>query len=255
MPPRAPPAPSSSGVKPLQLAPATTPDAGRKSPSAAAAAPVAAAPRAAPKPPAAGGGTERRISKMSESEIQAKLRQVTSPADPTRLYTRIKKVGQGASGSVYVAKMNETGEKVAIKQMDLTQQPRKELIVNEILVMRESLRAWAHRRRRSSRCPDANIVNYRDSYLVKQTELWVVMDYMEGGALTDVIDNHALEEDQIACISREVLTPSGAPTHRADLCRPRTPPREANHPSRHQERQRPARRLGSRQDQCVPAFC
>lgn len=80
---------------------------------------------------------------MSESEIQAKLRQVTSPADPTRLYTRIKKVGQGASGSVYVAKMNETGEKVAIKQMDLTQQPRKELIVNEILVMRESLRASA----------------------------------------------------------------------------------------------------------------
>ena len=86
---------------------------------------------------------------MSESEIQAKLRQVTSPADPTRLYTRIKKVGQGASGSVYVAKMNETGEKVAIKQMDLTQQPRKELIVNEILVMRESLRASAHAQRSS----------------------------------------------------------------------------------------------------------
>lgn len=84
---------------------------------------------------------------MSESEILAKLREVTSPNDPTKLYTRIKKVGQGASGSVYVAKIIETGEKVAIKQMDLAQQPRKELIVNEILVMRESQRAWkdAHR--------------------------------------------------------------------------------------------------------------
>lgn len=51
---------------------------------------------------------------------------------------------------------------------------------------------------------DANIVNFRQSYLVKQTELWVVMDYMEAGALTDVIDNHTLEEDQIACICREV---------------------------------------------------
>lgn len=136
------------------------------------------------------GGGDRRISKMTEAEIQAKLRQVTSPEDPTRMYTKIKKVGQGASGSVYVAKINETGEKVAIKQMDLAAQPRKELIVNEILVMKESRHD--------------NIVNFRDSFLLRGSELWVVMDYMEGGALTDVIDNHSLEEDQISCICREV---------------------------------------------------
>lgn len=127
---------------------------------------------------------------MTESEIQAKLRQVTSPSDPHRAYQRIKKVGQGASGSVYVAKIIETGEKVAIKIMDLAAQPRKELIINEILVMKESRHD--------------NIVNFRDSYLVKSTELWVVMDYMEGGALTDVIDNHTLEEDQISAICQEV---------------------------------------------------
>ena len=151
--------------------------------------PRSAAANTAVKSPNSG---ERRISKMTESEIQAKLRQVTSPLDPSRIYTRIKKVGQGASGSVYVAKINETGEKVAIKQMDLANQPRKELIVNEILVMKESRHD--------------NIVNFRESYLVKQTELWVVMDYMEGGALTDVIDNHTLEEDQISCICKEVCS-------------------------------------------------
>ena len=43
-----------------------------------------------------------------------------------------------ASGQVYVAKTLATGKKVAIKQMDLSNQPRKELIVNEILVMKES---------------------------------------------------------------------------------------------------------------------
>jgi protein-serine/threonine kinase len=43
-----------------------------------------------------------------------------------------------ASGHVYVAKTLAIGSKVAIKEMDLSHQPRKELIVNEILVMKES---------------------------------------------------------------------------------------------------------------------
>ena len=79
---------------------------------------------------------------------------------------------------------------VAIKEMDLSNQPRKELIVNEILVMKES--------------QHPNIVNFLNSYLVKNNELWVVMEFMEGGALTDIIENNNLEEDQIACISLEV---------------------------------------------------
>ena len=127
---------------------------------------------------------------MTEAQITQKLRSVVSPADPSKLYSKIKKVGQGASGSVYVAKHLENGNKVAIKQMDLAAQPRKELIVNEILVMKDSIHP--------------NIVNFLESYLVKNTELWVVMEYMEGGALTDVIDNNTLEEDQISGICFEV---------------------------------------------------
>lgn len=133
---------------------------------------------------------ERRISGMSEAQIMTKLRSVCSPQDPNTLYSKIKKVGQGASGSVYVAKVLATGSKVAIKQMDLSHQPRKELIVNEILVMKES--------------QHPNIVNFLDSFLVKGAELWVVMEFMEGGALTDVIDSNSLEEDQISSISNEV---------------------------------------------------
>jgi protein-serine/threonine kinase len=79
--------------------------------------------------------------------------------------------------------------KVAIKQMDLAHQPRKELIVNEILVMKES--------------QHPNIVNFLDSYLVKQNELWVIMEFMEGGALTDVIDNNTMTEQQIATVCLE----------------------------------------------------
>ncbi|CCO30190.1 hypothetical protein BN14_04214 [Rhizoctonia solani AG-1 IB] len=140
------------------------------------------------KPKATTTAAERRISTMTESQIMDKLRSVVSKEDPKALYSTIRKVGQGASGHVFVAKKLSDGQKVAIKQMDLTQQPRKELIVNEILVMKES------------RHP--NIVNFLESYLLR-TDLWVVMEYMEGGALTDVIENNTLAEDQISSICLE----------------------------------------------------
>lgn len=145
-----------------------------------------------------------RMSQMSEQQVMDKLRSVVSPGDPNQSYTKIKKVGQGASGSVYVAKINTNavsdaarqyahdqpnGKRVAIKQMDLAHQPRKELIVNEILVMKES--------------QHPNIVNFLDAFLKGTSELWVIMEYMEGGALTDVIDNNPLEEDHIATICFE----------------------------------------------------
>jgi len=146
----------------------------------------------------------KRISNMTEAQVMEKLRSVVSSGDPNQSYTKIKKVGQGASGSVYVAKVNSSPAsktaqdllrgkntpRVAIKQMDLAHQPRKELIVNEILVMKES--------------QHPNIVNFLDAFLKGTTELWVVMEYMEGGALTDVIDNNSLKEDQIATICFEV---------------------------------------------------
>lgn len=148
-----------------------------------------------------------RMSTMSESEVMARLKDAVSKDDPSMSYSKQKKIGQGASGSVYVAKVKENplspiarqvlreqGSKaqVAIKQMDLAHQPRKELIVNEIMVMKDS----KHR----------NIVNFLDAFLRNNyTELWVVMEYMEGGALTDVIDNNpVITEDQISTICLEV---------------------------------------------------
>ncbi|KAK0467047.1 STE/STE20/PAKA protein kinase [Desarmillaria tabescens] len=131
---------------------------------------------------------EKKVDKAKEEDIVKRLQQICTDADPTRLYRNLVKIGQGASGGVYTAYQVGTNMSVAIKQMDLEKQPKKDLIINEILVMR------------SSRHP--NIVNYIDSFLHKN-DLWVVMEYMEGGSLTDVVTANLMTEGQIAAVSRE----------------------------------------------------
>jgi p21-activated kinase 1 len=126
----------------------------------------------------------------STEDVVLRLRAICSEGDPNRHYSSLKKIGQGASGGVYTAEQLATGQSVAIKQMNLEQQPKKDLIINEILVMKDS--------------KHPNIVNYIDSYLWRG-DLWVVMEYMQGGSLTDVVTTNLMTEGQIAAICRETL--------------------------------------------------
>ncbi|XP_077417738.1 serine/threonine-protein kinase PAK 2-like isoform X3 [Vanacampus margaritifer] len=128
--------------------------------------------------------------KMTDEEIMEKLRTIVSIGDPKKKYTRYEKIGQGASGTVYTAIDVATGQEVAIKQINLQKQPKKELIINEILVMKEM--------------KNPNIVNFVDSFLVGE-ELFVVMEYLAGGSLTDVVTETCMDEAQIAAVCREVL--------------------------------------------------
>ncbi|MBE3048997.1 protein kinase, partial [Candidatus Bathyarchaeota archaeon] len=229
-------------VKPLNVAPKPSAAQQQADSVKAAEAALTAKPTATEKKQEA-----RPMSTMSESEVMARLKEVVSKDDPNLSYSKQKKIGQGASGSVYVAKIKEGAQsgvarevirqygpraQVAIKQMDLAHQPRKELIVNEIMVMRDS----RHR----------NIVNFLDAFLRNNnSELWVVMEFMEGGALTDIIDNNTtITEDQISTICLEVCSPwfANCVTHGANILidLPRSPPPSLpeDYPPRHQVRQR-----------------
>ncbi|SCU94767.1 LADA_0G11056g1_1 [Lachancea dasiensis] len=161
--------------------------------------------RAAPPPPVPKDvlkeeGSTNDMQKVIESkredrrkkiqQLYATLTEICSDGDPSKLYKNLIKIGQGASGGVYTAYEVGTNASVAIKQMNLEKQPKKELIINEILVMKAS--------------KHLNIVNYIDSYLLKG-DLWVVMEYMEGGSLTDVVTHCILTETQIGAVSRETL--------------------------------------------------
>ncbi|NXP96441.1 PAK2 kinase, partial [Passerina amoena] len=77
---------------------------------------------------------------------------------------------------------------VAIKKINLQGLRRKELIFNEIMIMK---------RYRSS-----NVVNYLDSYFLGEDFL-LILEYMDGGALSDVTSKTHLSEDETAAISRE----------------------------------------------------
>ncbi|KAI9245558.1 kinase-like domain-containing protein [Phascolomyces articulosus] len=125
---------------------------------------------------------------MTDAQIMERLKSIVSMGDPNTLFKRNKRIGQGASGYVYLANHIVTSNKVAIKEMDLSKQSRLDLIVNEIMIMKES--------------HHENIVNFLDSFLVRG-DLWVIMEYMEGGALTDVIENNTMTEQQIATVCAE----------------------------------------------------
>lgn len=128
----------------------------------------------------------------SDEEVYDELRKICNLDNPALRYETKLEVGKGASGVVFIALDIKTEQKVAIKTIDLKSQSSKELILNEIRVLKD----FNH----------PNLVNFLDAYLLEQeNQLWVVLEYMDGGPLTDVVTETVMKERQIAAVCREVL--------------------------------------------------
>jgi serine/threonine protein kinase len=98
-----------------------------------------------------------------------------------------------------VATNVKTNERVAIKKMTITADNMK-LLCTELKMMKDS--------------HHPNIVDYIDSFIVDENQLWVVMEYMDGGCLTDVLEQFEtvkMTEPQIARICFEVTSPLHIP--------------------------------------------
>lgn len=128
----------------------------------------------------------------SDEEVYDELRKICNLDDPTMRYETTLEVGKGASGVVFIARDLKTEQKVAIKTIDLKNQSSKELILNEIRVLKD----FNHR----------NLVNFLDAYFLEdENQLWVILEYMDGGPLTDVVTETIMKERQIAAVCHEVL--------------------------------------------------
>ncbi|XP_073831221.1 p21 (RAC1) activated kinase 3 [Musca autumnalis] len=128
----------------------------------------------------------------TDSEIYEELRAICNLDDPRERYKTTQEVGKGASGIVFIAADKQTENQVAVKTIDLKNQSSKDLILTEIRVLKD----FNHK----------NLVNFLDAYLLEpEDHLWVIMEYMDGGPLTDVVTETVMKERQIACVCREVL--------------------------------------------------
>jgi serine/threonine-protein kinase CLA4 len=131
---------------------------------------------------------------LPERVEKRKLKEMVNPADPNTIFESLKRIGQGASGSVFEAVDSRDGARVAIKQMVVAAQVKPDIVRNEIELMR-----------RCTDCPA--IVSFHDAFLVSGV-LWVAMELVEGCCLAELIEAdeaRALSEPLMAYLVRETL--------------------------------------------------
>ncbi|XP_037372424.1 serine/threonine-protein kinase PAK 4 [Talpa occidentalis] len=143
----------------------------------------------APGPPGP-RSPQREPQRVSHEQFRAALQLVVDPGDPRSYLDNFIKIGEGSTGIVCIATVRSSGRLVAVKKMDLRKQQRRELLFNEVVIMRD----YQHE----------NVVEMYNSYLVGD-ELWVVMEFLEGGALTDIVTHTRMNEEQIAAVCLAVL--------------------------------------------------
>ncbi|XP_062324053.1 serine/threonine-protein kinase PAK 5 [Osmerus eperlanus] len=141
-------------------------------------------------PPSWGSSSDAQPSRVSHEQFRAALQLVVNPGDPREYLDSFIKIGEGSTGIVCIASEKQSGKQVAVKKMDLRKQQRRELLFNEVVIMRD----YHHE----------NVVDMYNSYLVGD-ELWVVMEFLEGGALTDIVTHTRMNEEQIATVCVSVL--------------------------------------------------
>ncbi|CAB4062014.1 Serine/threonine-protein kinase PAK 3,Serine/threonine-protein kinase MST20 [Pyricularia oryzae 70-15],Serine/threonine-protein kinase max-2,Serine/threonine-protein kinase pak-1,Serine/threonine-protein kinase PAK 5,Serine/threonine-protein kinase svkA,Serine/threonine-protein kinase pak-2,Serine/threonine-protein kinase CLA4,Serine/threonine-protein kinase pakA,Serine/threonine-protein kinase STE20,Serine/threonine-protein kinase PAK 6,Serine/threonine-protein kinase shk1/pak1,Serine/threonine-protein ki len=135
----------------------------------------------------------RLFSQFTNREAVEEMQKFTNSSCIYDEFRFSSKLGSGSGGTVWLglSKRNLT-EKVAIKQIDLDNENiQKFHLLMEVQVMRK--------------LEHPNLVAFLDLFLTDK-ELWVVMDYMNGGPLTDVVLHTILNEPQMSAISKEVLS-------------------------------------------------
>lgn len=107
-------------------------------------------------------------------------------------YEKIARIGVGAFGSVFKCLHKATGQVVAVKILSLEEYDDNIADVQqEISILRKA-------------CESAHVVGVYGSFVV-ESDLWIVMEFMNGGSILDLMKPGPLDEKYIAVIVREML--------------------------------------------------
>jgi serine/threonine-protein kinase 24/25/MST4 len=103
----------------------------------------------------------------------------------------LERVGKGSFGFVYKGIDETTGKFVAIKTVDLRDTIEDlEIIQQEIAFM--------------TQLDSPYVTQYHGSYVVGN-DLWIIMDYLGGGSVYDLLISEHFQEKHIAIVIKEVL--------------------------------------------------
>jgi p21-activated kinase 1 len=113
-----------------------------------------------------------------------------SKENPTKVFGKMVRLDEGSSGVVFRGVHLKTGMLCAIKVIQIKADTKIDTLINEIAMMEST----THK----------NVVKYVGSYTHNQ-DLWIVMEFLQGGKLTDLLLNTHFSEPQIAAVCRECL--------------------------------------------------
>jgi len=133
---------------------------------------------------------ELRVKKKKKEGEDGNVEDWIDQGDPMTIFLNMVKCGAGSSGEVFKAIDSRDGKTVAIKIVVIGGKEKLDSLENEIRMMKL--------------CNHPNVVQHRGTYK-KEDKLWVAMEYMDGGALTEVISVCQMTESQIAAVCKEVL--------------------------------------------------
>lgn len=118
------------------------------------------------------GQKNNKIPLPTEKKLKQKMKETTQIVEknPKSRYRKLEKIGEGAGGVVYKIERTKKGDILAVK---ISPTLELEFIKSEI-----AYHALSDNHK--------NIVNYHETFLWDD-EVWIVMDFVDGGSLTDIL--------------------------------------------------------------------
>jgi len=119
------------------------------------------------------------------------VKSLLSQENPFTIFADFQKRGRGGCSSIWTALDLRTNKKVVIKVVQVTKLNFK-YVLAELMNHKNS--------------QHENIVTFIEAFFIAdQQQIWVILEFMEGGDLTRRVMNYKFQEPEIAYVLKEVL--------------------------------------------------